>query len=183
MTPSIITQIILRMFALGWLFQSIIQLVTAILLFRSPGFSPAFVVTGIVLLVSAGVVWVKAPFLSQLIAGTNTARTPVRTLDAFDLMTGVIVGVGLYFALSSFASLLNSIHYFILTSHAPTVTPDKMKVPFYDLTRSGVTFCAGIFLIVTSSQWAKKIVKQMERTRRSTERSTARLFQGESELD
>ena len=59
----------------------------------------------------------------------------------------------------------------------------KMKVPFYDLTRSGVTFCAGIFLIVTSSQWAKKIVKQMERTRRSTERSTARLFQGESELD
>jgi hypothetical protein len=159
MPLSSIVVIVIRLFALNWLFTAVPLLLSAaatplpherrlsvVLTPYAPG--------GLLLIFAAGL-WILTPAIARLVSRGVDTSVSIGSLSRSDLYSFAFVFLGLFFILSSFADVINWIHYFATGSHS---TPDPRAQNFYQLTRPCLTFVAGVVSLVGAPRWTKKLV-------------------------
>ena len=80
------------------------------------------------------------------------------SLSRTDLYGFAFVFLGLFFILSSFADIINWIHYFTLSREDPRHDPRIQS--FYQLTRPFLTLAAGLISLLGAPRWTKKLVSR-----------------------
>ena len=166
MLISTITLLVVRLFSLQWFIQGLSLLAIA---FSEPTDSsnrsfialrylPSFLV-----IILAVVAWFAAPLLSRVIPGKHDASIPVSGLSLRDLYAFAFVFLGLYFALSSLADVLNWLHYCLTLAAAHDFDPERKK-SLYGLSRPLITFVAGLICLFFGRTWAGKLSDHQKET-------------------
>ena len=154
--PSQITQILVRLFALTWFLQGIVQFVAAFAIDRTQMSQLHLYLSGALELILAGATWCLAPPIGRLIAGPNDQEGIITGISFSQLLHAMFIGIGLFFCLSSIGGLLNNLYFFIVDKTAPQLAPQNS---LYDLSRNLVTFAASLFVIFTAPAWVRKLLK------------------------
>lgn len=162
MTPSQVAQIILRLFALLWGFQGIAYTAASAIAVGRDAFSLTTTLPGVGTVIFALILWLLSGKISKQITKGNNERIAFGGVSFFQLLVATFVGLGLYFCLSSFGSVLNWIHYLVISAANAPSLPSGVSMSYYDLTKEGITFGAGVFLIFASRNLAAKIEKRSE---------------------
>jgi hypothetical protein len=166
MALSGIVVIVLRLFALNWL-------ATALPLLLSTAISPALrgpdlgagllpYTPGLLLLILAVALWFVARPIARIVTHTVDASVSMSGLSRSDLYSFAFVFLGLFFILSSFADVVNWIHYFTVSRDVPTRDPRVQN--FYDLTRPCITVALGAISLVGAPRWTKKLLARDQKT-------------------
>lgn len=158
MSASSLAQVLLRLIALKWIVEGVAHLISAIASSASMGRLHVFGYAATVACFVCGVVvWFVAPRLSHLIVGKLDQEREGRGVTLRQLFATAILGLGLWFALETFGSVFNWVHYFATTETMSwRIHPDD-QASLYDLTDTLLTFSAGVFLIFTARIWARKL--------------------------
>jgi len=159
MLISTIVLLVVRLFSLQWLIQGL-----SMLAFAFPevedNHGSSFIVLrflpSLLVILLAVVAWFIAPLLSRLIPGRQDASIPVSGLSLRDMYSFAFVFLGLYFALSSLADVLNWLHYAFLVAAAHDFDPERKK-SLYGLSRPIITFVAGLICLFSGRRWASKL--------------------------
>jgi hypothetical protein len=167
MPLSSIVVVVLRIFALYGLFW-------ALPLFGSAAITPvgrdqslsvvlAPYAPALLLVIFATGIWILARAIGRLVSRGVDTSVNIGGLTRADLYSSAFVFLGLYFILSSFADLINWIHYFVtLFQKDPAHNPRSEH--FYQLTRSFLTFGAGFVSLLGAPHWTKKLESREQRT-------------------
>jgi len=155
MPLSSIVVIVIRLFALNWLLTSASLLLSAGQNPWTYGFLPY--VPGIGLLVFTAALWVSARPIARVVSQGVDTSVSMGTLSRSDLYSFAFVFLGLFFILSSFADVINWIHYFATVSHEDPRHDPRVR-SFYQLTRACVTLALGFVLLFGASRWTKMLV-------------------------
>ena len=128
MPLSSIVVIVIRLFALNWFLASVPLLLSAAtnplpherhLLAVLMPYAPA-----VLLLIFAAGLWILAPAIARFVSRGVDASVSIGSLSRSDLYSFAFVFLGLFFILSSFADVINWIHYFAAVSREdPTHDP------------------------------------------------------------
>ena len=152
--------IVARLFALNWLLHAFVLIASAL---ATPALQERSVSTvlmssspGVLLLILGLFLWVLAPAMARFVGCGFDATVSVGSLSRGDLYSFAFVFLGLFFILSSFADVINWIHYFTVSRDAPTRDPRIQS--FYELTRPCLTFAAGLVCLLGAPRWTKKLV-------------------------
>ena len=162
MPLSSIVVIVIRLFALNWL-------LTAVPLFLSAAATPLphdGSVVGILtpyavpvlLLILATVLWILAHATARLVSRGVDSAVSIGSLSRSDLYSFAFVFLGLFFILSSFADVINWIHYFTVSREDPTHDPRIKNL--YQLTRPFLTLVLGLVSLLGAPRWTKKLVSR-----------------------
>lgn len=159
MPLSSIVVIVIRLFALNWLFTAVPRLLSAAAT-PLPHERPLSVVLGLyapggLLLIFAAGLWILTPAVARFVSRGVDSSVNLSGLSRSDLYSFAFVFLGLFFILSSFADVINWIHYFATASPS---TPDPRSQNFYQLTQPCLTFVAGVVSLIGAPRWTKKIV-------------------------
>ena len=159
MPLSSIVVIVIRLFALNWLLTAVPLLLSAattplpherhlsaVLMLYAPA---------VLLLIVAAGLWILTPAIARFVSRGVDTSVSIGSLSRSDLYSFAFVFLGLFFILSSFADVINWIHYFASASHS---TPDPRGQNFYQLTRPCLTFVAGVVSLIGAPRWTKKLV-------------------------
>jgi hypothetical protein len=161
MPLSSIVVIVIRLFALNWLLTSVPLFLSAatIPLPHEPHLLAALMpyAPAVLLLIFAAAFWIPAPAIARLASRGVDARVSIGSLSRLDLYSFAFVFLGLFFILSSFADVINWIHYFTTVSREG-LRHDPRVQNFYQLTRSCLTFAVGLVSLLGAPRWAKKLV-------------------------
>jgi hypothetical protein len=159
MPLSSIVVIVIRLFALNWLLTVVSLLLRAATtpLPHGDRLSAALILYAapVLLLIFAAGLWILTPAIARLVSRGVDTTVSMGSLSLSDLYSFAFVFLGLFFILSSFADVINWIHYFATEAHS---APDPRARNFYELTRSCLTFVAGVVSIVGAPRWTKKLV-------------------------
>jgi hypothetical protein len=118
----------------------------------------------VLLVIFATGLWVLARAIGRLVSRGVDASVSIGGLTRADLYSFAFVFLGLYFILSSFADVINWIHYFVTVSHNdPAHNPPVEN--FYQLTRPCLTFVAGFVSLLGAPHWTKKLVSHDQTTK------------------
>lgn len=159
MRPSQITKIILRLFALFWFLTGSIHFISSFFADqRNQGYW-FFLIPGIAMLVISVILWMAAPFLGKLICGSDDEANVLREISYQQFLTAMLVGLGVYFCLSSFGGIFNWLHFFAIERSNPGILPEGLSRRYYNLTKDAVTFGAGVFVIATARKWSGRLSK------------------------
>ena len=166
MPLSSIVVIVIRLFALNWLLTAVPLLLSAattplpherhlsaVLMLYAPA---------VLLLIVAAGLWILTPAIARFVSRGVDTSVSIGGLSRSDLYSFAFVFLGLFFILSSFADVINWIHYFATASHS---TPDPRGQNFYQLTRPCLTFVAGVVSLVGAPRWTKKLVAYDQKNR------------------
>ena len=161
MPLSSIVVIVLRLFALNWLATAIPLFLSAAtsgsprdqqLLSRLLPYAPAVLV-----LILAVAVWLLARPVARLVSRGVDGSVSVGGLSRADLYSFAFVFLGLLFVLSSFADVINWVHYFATVSReGPRSDPRVQNL--YQLTRPFVTLALGLVSLLGARRWTKKLI-------------------------
>jgi hypothetical protein len=161
MPLSSIVVIVLRLFALNW-FATAIPLFLSAAAIGSPGerrllslllpYAPA-----VLLLILAVVVWLLAASVARLVSRGVDTSVSIGSLSRADLYSFAFVFLGLFFVLSSFADVVNWLHYFATVSREDP-RYDLRVQNLYQLTRPFITLALGLVLLIGAPRWTKKLV-------------------------
>lgn len=163
MPVSSIAQILLRLFALNWLFSGLIHSVTIIYVAKLGG-SIFYSIYGPLIYLCGGVVlWIAAPRISSLLAKDNDGNATLNGVSEQILYSTVFLGLGLYFALRSFANVFSWIHYFAINRSMDFGFEMQQGRSYYDLFENVMTLCIGVALILSAKTWAKKMCQSKSR--------------------
>ena len=158
MKPSQLAQIIIRLFAISWFLNGIIQTagIFAMNSRRMP--EPMLLVSGgIAILLSLGA-WSLAPAIARLISSREIDQEGVVSPITYQhLLNAMFIGIGLYFSLGSIGELINSLHLFLVMQASPESIPTGMGLSPYELSKSAITFAAGGFLIISAPHWSRRL--------------------------
>jgi len=159
MKPAQLTQIIIRLFAISWFLYGITQTV-AIFTMNSLGKAkPVLFLPGGAAIILAFVAWLLAPKVGQWISqGSDQEEIPA-AITFQQLLNAMFVGIGLYYSLGSVSGLINSLYFFLVLRAIPASIPAGMHLTAFDLSKSAITFVAGIFLIASAPHWARRLSK------------------------
>ncbi|CAN5401404.1 hypothetical protein BH09VER1_BH09VER1_09140 [soil metagenome] len=168
MPLSTIVVIVLRLFALNWLFYDVYLWAVAVQSSLSDPRSPFLVVAGFapsfLLLLAIVLLWILAPRISRLVSPGVDPSVAFSDLTRYDLYCFGFVFLGLYFILSSFAEVINWTHYFATVAHNGGMPdPELQRQSFYQLTRPALTFVGGLVSLLGASRWAKRLVRREEK--------------------
>jgi hypothetical protein len=155
MPASSIAQILLRLFALEWIVASVIQIFYYRISGSDGGFHWLSYLPLFLWLIAGLLLWGAAPAISRLAAngGFTLAGVTERMLYAT-----AFLGLGLFFALKSFASVFTWIHHYALRNRLTEYDEALMPSPgSYSLAESIITFAAGITLVLTCRILARKM--------------------------
>ena len=156
MPLSSIVVIVIRLFALNWLLTAVPLLLSAaatppphehhLSVVLMP-YAPA-----VLLLILAAVLWILTPAIARVVSRGVDTSVSIGSLSRSDLYSFAFVFLGLFFILSSFADVINWIHYFA------TARPDNPRhAPrgdnFYQLTRPCVTLALGLVSLLGAPRW------------------------------
>lgn len=165
MPISNIVVIVIRLFALNSLLQ-IPGLILSSVAAQSPGPSQpeillAYLPVGL-LLVPAACLWIFAPAIARFVSRGFDTSVSLGGLTRLDLYSFAFVFLGLYFLLSSVGDIINWIHYMAVI---PQNNPARnvLSQNFYHLTRSSLTFAAGLVSLLGAPCWAKKLGNREQR--------------------
>ena len=153
---NIVTLILIRLFALNWGVMGPTQVV-APLVTGQPFALWSFAVP--LAYLGAGVIgWCVAPFIAKLVTGKISAPMPEVCLPGRgDLYATAFVGLGAYFALSSFGRAFNWIHYFIVSRNDEHGFYKNESPSYYDLTEPALTLAAGVTLFLLGGRLAERM--------------------------
>jgi len=148
------------LFSLNWLAGSMPLLLTATMTptpYESH-WSAAFMpyASGVLLLIFATVLWILSPMIARFVSSDVDSSVSLGGLSRSDLYNFAFVFLGLFFILSSFADVVNWIHYFTLSDVDPRNNPHIHN--FYNLTKPCLTFALGVVFLIGSPHWTKKLV-------------------------
>jgi len=160
MPSSSVAQILLRLFALNWFLSGLVQAASVAAVIGREHFSLAHFTECIVLLVAGILVWAASPKLSRLLARRNDGEFSFKGVTEEQLYAGVILGLGLYFALSSFSAAFSWVHYFAVTRSSEHGFHQESQPSYYDLSETLMTLAAGLFLALTCTTWARKLARK-----------------------
>ncbi|CAN5240078.1 hypothetical protein BH23VER1_BH23VER1_37410 [soil metagenome] len=124
MPASSLAQILLRVFALSWVISGCVHTVSVFMMENAPGMWIYHLGPSLTTLVAGVVVWFVAPPLSRLVAKRNDGAISLQGVDETQLYATALLVLGLYFALSSFGSVLSWIHYFAIVLRPQRKSPD-----------------------------------------------------------
>lgn len=166
MPASSIAQVLLRLFALNWAVTGLSQIAYNVFMGAQYGFSYSLLLSLIppLLLIAACVVtWWLAPAISRLLARGNDGAASLQGVTQSQLYATMFVGLGMYFALDSFADVFNWLHFFAIRSSPDYGFHRENSPSYYNLTESLLTLAAGIALIFTAHIWAEKLIHRAEK--------------------
>jgi len=152
MPISSITQVLLRLAALNWLFTSLLD---SGLFFRASKSSiSALVIPGILFL--CGILcWKFAPLLSRLLTKGHDQDITLQGVSQCTLYSTAFVGLGLYFALGNFARIFIWLHYYLIYGSGNLAYAKPSSA--YNIAEPILTFLAGVGLVATADIWARKL--------------------------
>src|SRR4051794_24886354 len=166
MPLSSIIVIVARLFAINWLLHAFALIASAL---TTPSMQARSVSTllmgcspGVLLLILAGFLWTLAPAVARFVSRGFEATVSVGSLSRSDLYSFAFVFLGLFFILSSFADVIDWIHYFTVSRDAPTRDPRIQS--FYELTRPCLTLAGGLLCLLGAPHWTKKLVSRDEKS-------------------
>ncbi len=162
MPLSSIVLIVVRLFALNWLLQAVALIATAIAV-PLPGSHYASAVLvhygpAAVLAIIAIFLWMLAPAVARFVSRGFDASVNMGSLSRSDLYSFAFVFLGLFFILSSFADVINWIHYFAVSPE--DLRHDPRVQNFYKLTRPCLTLAAGLVSLLGAPRWTKRLVSR-----------------------
>ena len=163
MPLSSITQVLLRLSALNWLITGLVQLVTTISAFQNGSLTPLHFSSPVIVLFAGAVCWIFAPILSVLLTGRLNRAFSLQGVTLEALYSTAFVSLGLWFALSNLGHSFNWIHYYISYASTDEGLRATRSNSFYDMTKTILTFLAGVALVATGHIWARKLAKMSER--------------------
>src|SRR5437762_187727 len=161
MPLSSIVVIVIRLFALNWLLTAVPLLLSAaatplphehhLSVVLMP-YAPA-----VLLLIFAAVLWILTPAIARVVSRGVDTSVSIGSLSRSDLYSFAFVFLGLFFILSSFADVINWIHYFTTVSREdPRHDPRVQNL--YQLTRPCLTFALGLICMIGAPRRTKKLV-------------------------
>ncbi len=162
MPVSSVTQVLLRLFALSWALTGLVQLGQAVVQARHH-FGGPMLAAPLIMLLMSHLAWRFSPRISKALARGCDSEIHLQGVTQSQLYATVFVGLGMYFALESFANVFNWLHFFAINS-SPDYGFHKENSPsYYDLTENLMTLVAGIALIFTARIWAEKLTRRTEK--------------------
>jgi hypothetical protein len=161
MPLSSIVVIVLRLFALYGLFR-------ALPLFGSAAMTPlgrelslsivlAPYAPAVLLVIFAAGLWILARAIGRIVSRGVDTSVCIGGLTRADLYSFAFVFLGIYFILSSFADVINGIHYCFTIAHNDSAHNPHVE-NFYQLTRPSLTCIAGFVSLLGAPHWTKKLV-------------------------
>lgn len=156
MNPNLVSVVICRLFALTWVISSIPRLIS-FLTIRNEYYHES-ILPFTLTLISGIVLWFIAPKFSKLITGGFDEELKLDWIRPQQLYSSILVGLGIYFALSSLGSVFNWIHYFTIRQHLkqlPELLPSEPS--FYDFSERALTFLVGILLVCLHRKISRKL--------------------------
>ncbi len=160
MPLSSIVVIVVRLFAINWLFTSIPMFLSDAVkgarerdrVVAMLHYTPA-----LVLLIGAAALWILSPVIARLVSRGADTSVSIGSLSRSDLYSFAFVFLGLYFVLSSFADVINWIHYFATVPSGKSIYEPRVY-NLYSLTRPCLTLAAGLVSIFGAPHWTRKLV-------------------------
>ena len=162
MPISAIAQVFLRLFAFNWVLNGLAHTATLAISIPREGFSGYTLTTALWFLVIGLATWFAAPALSRLFTRRNDAPVTLQGITLRQLYATTFIGLGLYFALSSFARIFSWLHYFAVTNSGTSPYHNANPPSYYELTEPLMTLAAAIFVIVTSDTWTRRLSRRHE---------------------
>lgn len=158
MPLSNIVVIVIRLFALQWLFNAIAIFVTAVGMSPRRGMA-TFVWDygpGLVLTVLAVLFWFIASPVARFVSRGFDTNVNMGGLSRADLYSFAFVFLGLLFILRSFPDVVNWLHFF---------ATEAEQRSYYEFARPCLTFAAGLVCLLGAPHWTRKVVARDEKNR------------------
>lgn len=161
MPLSSIVVIVIRLFALNWLLTAVPLLLSAAAtpLPHEHDLQTVLIpyVPTLLLLIFAAVLWILAPAVARFVSRGVDASVSIGNLSRSDLYSFAFVFLGLFFILSSFADVINWVHYFATVSREDPRHDPRIR-NLYTLTRPCLTLVLGLVSLLGAPRWTKKLV-------------------------
>jgi len=97
-----------------------------------------------------------APWLSRLLTKKGNGDLTINGVTREDLLTAVILGLGVYFIMDSYSNVVGWAHYFAINRSEGGFHMDE-EPSYYDLTERLLTLGGGIALVMTCRTWARRL--------------------------
>ena len=166
MPLSSIVVIVVRLFALNWLLHALALIASAMAVpLPSKYVGSAILIhygPAVLLIIFTVLLWILASALARLVSRGFDTTVSVGSLSRSDLYSFAFVFLGLFFILSSFADVINWIHYFTVWHEGPETRPYMRSL--YDVTRPCLTLVAGLVSLLGAPRWTKKLVAYDQKT-------------------
>jgi len=158
MPVSSIAQVLLRIYALHQFLTGFLYGASFIITHQEMGRHSLY--QALVFVVFGAGCWLVAPWVSRIAAKGNDGEFQLKGVNQEQLFATGFLVIGLYFALGSFATLFNWIHFFIV-NQSPDYGFHKTEEPsYYSLTEAGLNLVMGIAIVLTSRTWAARLCRE-----------------------
>ena len=165
-----IVQIILRMFALQWLFWSVNTFFGELITYQRSGSSIALFLTPAVIVLGAIIIWFGAPLIARVVTPRADSSLNVTGLSRYDLYCFAFVYLGLSTILAAIAPALTDAHQF-LTAGASQAEREFFLTPAaYRLAGHVINIIAGSMVLFPAPRWAKKLLAAEQQSPSATSR-------------
>ena len=170
MQLSNITIIVIRLFVLNSILNSIVYLVSAYSAALAGADLLIVLAVPLIGIIVLSLLWYFAPTIAWIASSGADAHVEMPSLNRYDLYSFAFVFLGLYFVLASIADVINWLHFFATLNHE-SARPNPRVQNLYQLTRPLVTLTAGLISLFGASHWAKKLIRY-EQNHSSPSRAT-----------
>lgn len=158
---------LLRFYALYWFLDGLIKLISAVWQMSRYGSSPVYFlnlaalgVTPLLYLIFSIAIWFAAPRISRLLMRNHDSKVSLAGVTREDLYAAGFVIVGACYFLSSFAPLINWIHYFVIEGAKEGMRKSAESGDVYEFYFHITTILASLTLILVGPRWARKLAAQ-----------------------
>jgi hypothetical protein len=164
MPVSSIAQIFLRLYSLKLLVGALASFGGLLMITRNPAYDGWSTFLGflpnLIVITSGVVLWVIAPWLSRLLTKKGNGELTLGGVTREDLLTAVLLGLGVYFIMDSFSNVIGWAHYFAVNRSEGGFHMDE-EPSYYDLTERLLTLGGGFALIMTCRTWARRLAPKL----------------------
>ena len=153
-----IVHIVLRMFALQWLFWSINTFFGEVIAYQQPGSTAVVFLIPAVIVFGAILIWFCAPVISYAVTPRTDSSLNLEGLSRYDLYCFAFVYLGLSTVLAAIAPALTETHQFI-SSGADEMKRQLFLTPTaYRLAGHVINIIAGSVAFLAASRWARLLL-------------------------
>ena len=160
MPVSSIAQIFIRLYALKILVGALASFGGMLTMLDNPAYGGWTTFLGflpnLIVITSGVVLWVIAPWLSRLLTKKGNGELTLGGVTREDLLTAVLLGLGVYFIMDSFSNVVGWAHYFAVNRSEGGFHMDE-EPSYYDLAERLLTLGGGIALVMTCRTWARRL--------------------------
>src|SRR5919108_3859352 len=152
-----IVHIVLRMFALQWLFWSVNTFFGELITYQAPGSSALVFLVPAAIVFGAILVWFGAPLISRLVTPRVDSSLNVAGLSRYDLYCFAFVYLGLSTLLAAIAPAMTEAYRF-LSAGARMNRELFLTSAAYRLAGYVINIVAGGVVLAGASRWAHKLL-------------------------